>query len=184
MLFAGAGGRGGPSRTYAIDRDACIHFIRASLSTPSITKFLLISYLGSRRGKAPWWSSDEWKATQHVNTSILPDYYKAKIEADECLTALAREKGSGLKAVVLRPGSLTDDAETGKVSLGKTVARGKVPRGDVAEVTARLLDSNYKGWVDMLEGNEAIGEAVKRVEEEGLDCVEGEDLKAMAEKYK
>ena len=118
-----------------------------------------------------------------MNTSVLPDYYKAKIEADECLTALASKRGSGFEAVILRPGSLTDDGETGKVSLGKTVARGKVARGDVAEVAVRLLDSNYKGWVDMFEGNEEIGEAVKRVEKEGLDCVEGEDLEAMARKY-
>ncbi|KAK0511881.1 hypothetical protein JMJ35_005731 [Cladonia borealis] len=88
IFSAGAGGKGGPSRTQAIDRDACIAFIRAAVATPTVTKFILISYVGSRRLKAPWWSDEEWAATQEVNNGSLKNYYPAKLAADECLSAL------------------------------------------------------------------------------------------------
>lgn len=67
---AGAGGKGGSERTLAVDRDACIAFISAATATISVSKFILISYLGSRRFKAPWWSDADWSATQDVNNGV------------------------------------------------------------------------------------------------------------------
>lgn len=185
MLGVGAGGKGGPERTFAVDRDACVHFIRASTHNPTVTKFLLISYLGSRRTKAPWWSDADWTATQEVNAGVLKNYYVAKLAADECLVAAAKERGEGFQAICLRPGSLTDEPAGGKVGLGKTGARGKVRRGDVAKVVVGcLMNERVRGWVDLLEGEEGIEEAVERVGREQLDCVEGEDVEAMVERYK
>jgi len=185
VLGVGAGGRGGAERTFAVDRDACVHFIRACAHTHTVTKFLLISYLGSRRSKAPWWSAADWAATQEVNAGALKNYYAAKLAADECLVAAAKERGEGFQAICLRPGSLTDEPAGGKVSLGKTGARGKVRREDVAEVVVGCLESErVRGWIDLLEGEEAVGEAVERVGREGVDCVEGEDVEAMVERYK
>ena len=176
----GAGGKGGASRTYAVDRDAAKHYIKAAVDTPSVTKFLMISYIGSRRGKAPWWSSDEWKAAQHANTSVLPDYFKAKVDADEYLAALARKrnaKDDSFQAINLRPGTLLDDSSTGKVLLGKTSSRGKVTRADVASVAALLLEKNDRSrWIDLLNGDTAIDAAVERVIRDEIDCIEGEDL--------
>ena len=184
-ILLGAGGKGGASRTYAIDRDACSHFIRASLSTPTVSKFLLISYLGSRAKPPSWWTSSEWSACVETNTSSLSNYYVAKLAADECLTALARTqpKERGFQAIVLRPGQLTDEEATGRVSLGKTRAEGKVSRGDVADVGVRLLDGTKGGWLDLLEGEERVQEAVERVEREEVDCVEGEDIEDMISRY-
>ncbi|KLU88698.1 NAD dependent epimerase/dehydratase [Magnaporthiopsis poae ATCC 64411] len=54
-----AGGKGAPERTFAIDRDAAIHFIKASAATPSVKRFIMISHLASRRSKPGWWSSDD-----------------------------------------------------------------------------------------------------------------------------
>ncbi|KAL8738405.1 MAG: hypothetical protein Q9181_000776 [Wetmoreana brouardii] len=179
---AGAGGKGGPLRTQAIDRDSCIHFIRAAADTPSITKFLLVSYLGSRRTKAPWWSDEEWKATQEVNNGVLKNYYPSKLAADECLTATANQRRD-LQAIVLRPGLLTDDEATGMVSLGKTRAKGSVARGDVASVAAELLDGEAQGWLDLLEGDEPIVDAVRRVVKDKVDCIEGEDVDGMLQTY-
>ncbi|KAL8720915.1 MAG: hypothetical protein Q9225_002301 [Loekoesia sp. 1 TL-2023] len=173
---AGAGGKGGPSRTEAIDRDSCMHFIRASAGKVDITGFLLISYLGSRRNKPPWWTDEEWAATQEVNNGVLKQYYPAKLAADECLIA-ASSWMKHLQAIVLRPGLLTDDEGVGKVSLGKTRARGGVSRSDVAAVAAQLLDSEYsRGWLDLLEGDEPIADAVQRVTKEKVDCVAGENI--------
>ncbi|KAL8675504.1 MAG: hypothetical protein Q9168_000016 [Polycauliona sp. 1 TL-2023] len=179
---AGAGGKGAPSRTQAVDRDSCIHFIRAAVNTPSVTKFLLVSYPGSRRTKAPWWTEEEWAGTQEVNNGVLKPYYPAKLASDECLTAVAGQRRD-FHAIVLRPGYLTDEGAIGKVSLGKTKARGKVAREDVAAVAAELLDSEATGWLDLLQGEEAITDAVERVIRDKIDCVEGEDVKDMTERY-
>ncbi|TVY67499.1 UPF0659 protein, partial [Lachnellula suecica] len=116
---AGAGGKGGAEMTNAIDRDACIAFIRASVATPSITKFLLVSALSERRARASWWNDEDYALVQKMNTEIMPAYYKAKLAADETLTVLARERG-GFGYIVLRPGGLSDKKEMGKVQLGKT----------------------------------------------------------------
>lgn len=179
---SGAGGKGAPSRTQAVDRDSCIHFIQAAADTPSITKFLLVSYPGSRRTKAPWWTEEEWAGTQEVNNGVLKPYYPAKLAADECLTAIASQR-KDLHAIVLRPSRLTDDEATGRISLGKTKARGKITRGDVAATAAELLDSEARGWLDLLEGEEEIAAAVERVIRDKVDCVEGEDVERMIQQY-
>lgn len=181
----GAGGKGGSERTYAIDRDAAQHFINASVRTSSITKFLMVSYIGSRRNQPPWFSNDEWRSTQERNNGALSHYAVAKIDADECLTALAKQRGGGFQDIVLRPGGLTDEAPTGKVALGHTKARGTVSRADVADVAVRLLERpDTRGYYDLLNGEEDVGEAVNRVVREEVDCIEGEDVDSMVEKYK
>ncbi|KAF1985071.1 hypothetical protein K402DRAFT_379907 [Aulographum hederae CBS 113979] len=171
---AGAGGRGGASRTNAIDRDTCIHFLRATHQDSSISKFLLVSYLGSRRNKPSWWSEDEWKASVEVNEGALAAYYKAKLASDEFLRSVTLSRGAGFSGIDLRPGRLIDDPVT-KVQLGKTSGQGQVSRAAVAEVSVRLLESGYSGWCDMYDGDEEIGAAVERVTREKVDCFEEED---------
>ena len=176
----GAGGKGGSSLTYAIDRDAAKHFITACASTPSVRKFLMISYIGSRRQRAPWWTDEDWASCQHVNTEVLPHYFAAKVEADEYLTVLAEGRGKDFAAIILRPGNLTDDNATGRITLGKTRASGKVSRGDVADVAVRLLEKEgAHGWLDLLEGRDGVEEALDMVVIGKVDCVEGEDVEAM-----
>jgi len=176
---AGAGGKGGASRTNAIDKEACIHFIRSALSTPTISKFLLVTALSERRQRAPWWDDESWALVQKMNTEILPAYYVAKLASDDVLTVLGRAK-QGFGYILLRPGSLSDEQETGKVELGKTRAKGTVARADVAEVAVRLLErEGVRGWFDLLGGEEEVGKAVERVVREGVDCMEGEDVEVM-----
>ena len=175
--LAGAGGKPPKSRTYTIDRDACTHFINASASTRSVSKFLLISYIGSRRSQAPWWSDEEWAAAQEINNGALKDYHTAKLAADEALVEAVRGRiaeGHAFTGWCLRPGALTDDNEGGVV-LGKIPARGKVGRGKVAKVAVELLaDGRRGGWVDCLEGDKGVEEEVLRVVKDEVDCYEGE----------
>jgi hypothetical protein len=179
----GAGGKGGPSRTNAIDRDACIHFIRSSIATPSITKFLLVSALSIRRGRATWFDDESYAAMMKVNTEVMPAYYKAKLAADEALTVLGEQrvsKDKGFQYIILRPGALTDEEETGRVSFGRTKARGSVTRADVADVAARLLEKEgAKGWFDLLGGDEDSQAAVDRVVRESINSMDGEDIGVM-----
>lgn len=120
-----------------------------------------------------------------TNQEVLLDYHAAKLAADECLTAAARKRGSGFRGIVLRPGSLIDESKGGKVALGKTKALGSVSRYDVARVTLDLLENAQTGaWLDLLEGDEeTVEDAVKRVVKEGVDCIEGEDVEAIMQRY-
>ena len=181
---AGAGGKGGPERTLAVDRDACIAFIRAAIATPSVSKFLLVSYVGSRRLKAHWWSDADWIATQDANNGVLKNYFPAKLAADECLTELAAQRQSGFAGISLRPGSLTDEQGNGTVQLGKTAAKGAVRRGDVARVAMALLEEEKVStcWLDLLEGEEVVGDAVQRCVRDKIDCADGEPVKDIASK--
>lgn len=198
MLFysittTGAGGKGGPQRTYAVDQDAAKHFTAASFASPRVTKLLLISHLGSRRNQPPWMSDEEWARLQHINADVLPTYARAKLEADEFMTALAarrrRQGGTAaaagpFQAINLRPGYLSDDPGTGKVVLGKTQGTGKVSRDDVADVAVRLLErDDTDGWYDLLNGDELVDQAVERVVREKVNTVEGEDVEAMIRRF-
>lgn len=44
---AGAGGKGGPETTYAVDRDACIRVVNAVSRASSRPRFVLVSWVGS-----------------------------------------------------------------------------------------------------------------------------------------
>ena len=149
----------------------------------------MVSYIASRRDRAPWWTDDDWAGAQDVNLKWLPTYAAAKVEADECLVAVSKQRRDGGGApfmdICLRPGTLTDEPATGRVSLGRTTATGKVSRADVAEVSARLLEKDgIRGYFDLMSGNEEVGQAVERCVREGIDCFEGEDLESMMAKYK
>ncbi|KAJ5242907.1 uncharacterized protein N7469_001234 [Penicillium citrinum] len=186
---AGAGGKGGPARTIAIDQEAAKHFMAASFASPSVTKFLMISYLGSRKKQPSWMPDDQWAGIVRMNTEILPTYAKAKQEADEYMTALAarrKQNSSGpFQAINLRPGLLTEEPATRKVELGKTPkGRGNVTREDVAIVADQLLArADTEGWIDLVNGDVPVEEAVEKVATEKIDAVEGEDVDGMVKRF-
>ncbi|KAI1821131.1 NAD dependent epimerase/dehydratase [Xylaria intraflava] len=173
---AGAGGKGAPERTWAIDRDAANHFIRASVATPSITKFVMISFITSRLQGAPWWTEQMWTEAKEGGLKQLERYYLAKVAADQVLYEESKKRPDDFAAICLRPGLLTLEP-VGGVMLGKTpVNSGTSSRASVAYLTALLLDHpRVKScWLDMLDGEEAPEAAVNRCVEDGVDCVEGE----------
>jgi len=134
-----------------------------------------VSYIGSRRSRAPWWSDEDWDATQKINNGALKDYHIAKLAADEALVEAGRRRGEGWTGWCLRPGSLSDE-NSGGVKLGRIEARGPIGRGKVAEVAVALLErEGGGGWVDCLDGGKGVVEEVQRVVAEGVDCREGED---------
>ncbi|RAL11656.1 uncharacterized protein BO97DRAFT_346567 [Aspergillus homomorphus CBS 101889] len=190
---AGAGGKGGPSRTQAIDEVAAKHFLSASFSHPRVTKYLLVSWIGSRRKQPSWLSNDDWAGLQNVFNNVLPAYSKAKLEADEYMTALVAQRkklvaaGSAqpLQAINLRPGTLVDTPATHKVDLGRTQrGMGKVTREDVAIVADLLLArDDTEGWYDLLNGDEEVEQAVERVVREKADAVEGEDVEGIVKRF-
>ncbi|TQS33109.1 hypothetical protein Golomagni_06557, partial [Golovinomyces magnicellulatus] len=136
---AGAGGKGGPEVTMKVDRDAAINFVQAAAAIPTISKFLLVSYNGSRRAAAPWWPADEWKEyNEKVNYGVLATYFQAKIAADEAFYQAAKASSS-LTGICLRPGTLNDEP-TGNIQLGRQDhVKGQVSRATVATVADALL---------------------------------------------
>ena len=67
-------------------------------------------------------------------SGAMRPYLEAKAQADEALRA------SGLDWTIVRPGSLTNDAGTGKVDVSEQLGRrGRVPRDDVALVLYECL---------------------------------------------
>lgn len=114
----------------------------------------------------------------------MPDYCKAKLAADEVLTVLGEERvrrdGKGkFSYIILRPGTLSDEKESGLVALGKT-ATGVVTRADCGDVAARLLEvDGVNGWIDLVNGKEPVQDAVERVVREGIDARDGEDIGIM-----
>jgi len=189
---AGAGGKGGAEMTYAVDRDAAIAFTKASVHTQSVKKFLTVSYLASRRGRPSWWSEEDWKSAQKINNEVLPTYYKAKLAADEVLTVLAKERydeeekkgipvNERFSGISLRPGTLTDE-KAGGVKVGKIGVGGNTTRATTAEaIVAALETEDAKGWIDVIDGDEDINEAIQKLTKNGVDAVDEEDTEAMKE---
>ncbi|KAI1393010.1 NAD(P)-binding protein [Hypoxylon trugodes] len=172
---AGAGGKGAPERTFKIDRDAASHFIRASVATPTVTKFVLVSFLCSRLKKPSWWTEEVWQYSQDTVKKNLLKYYEAKIAADQVLYEESKKRPD-FAGIDLRPGTLTLEP-AGNVSLGKLpVSRGNSSRAGVANLIALLLDTPgvKSSWLDTIDGDEDPEAAVKRVIEEGVDAAEGE----------
>lgn len=176
----------------AVDHDSAIAFTKASIHTPTIKKFLTVSYCSSRRCRPSWWSDDEWAAAQKVNNETLPTYYQAKVAADEVLTVLSNERyeqesKAGTPAaerfcgISLRPGMLTDEP-AGKVKMGDIEARGSTSRASVAETIAKVLETDgLRGWLDLLDGEDEIGEAVRKVAQRDAQSEREEDYAAMKE---
>ena len=111
-------------------------------------RYLLVSSVGVdgvRDGRTPEGMDDVFVA-----------YLRAKLAAEEDLLARA-----ALATTVLRPGSLTDDPGTGRVTLAPSVESGQVPRDDVAAVLVALLDAARDGAVlELVSGSTPVDEAV------------------------
>jgi uncharacterized protein YbjT (DUF2867 family) len=147
VFAAGAGPGSGAARKDTVDRAAAVLLADAA-ERAGVGGYVLVSAMGVdavAAGSAPA-DLDE----------VFVAYLRAKLAAEEDL--LARP---GLATTVLRPGGLTDEPGTGRVTLARRVARGSVPRDDVAAVLLALLDSPRNGAVvELVSGSTPVGEAV------------------------
>jgi nucleoside-diphosphate-sugar epimerase len=146
VFAAGAGPGSGVPRKDTVDRGAAVLLADAA-EAAGVRRYLLVSSMGVesvRDGRSPDGTDDVFVA-----------YLRAKLAAEEDL--LAR---SALATTVVRPGGLTDDPGTGRVTLARSVERGSIPRDDVAAVLVALLDAGTDGVLELVEGPTPIGEAV------------------------
>ncbi len=150
LFAAGAGPGSGAERKFTVDRDGAIKLIEASKKN-GISRYVMISAMGL----------DEPRGNE-----VFKAYLKAKAEADEAL------KKSGLDYTIIKPGRLTDEPGSGKVALARELPRGEVPREDVAQVLAEVLDlPQTAGLVlDLTSGDTPISIALSNViKEAGKD---------------
>jgi len=150
VFAAGAGPGSGIPRKDTVDRGAAVLLADAA-ERAGVRRYLLVSSMGVELvadGASP-------DGVDEVFTA----YLRAKLAAEEDL--LARP---GLAVTVLRPGGLTDDPGTGRVTLARHVDRGSIPRDDVAAVLAALLDAGTDGAVvELVGGPTPVAEAVADV---------------------
>jgi uncharacterized protein YbjT (DUF2867 family) len=147
VFAAGAGPGSGAARKETVDRAAAVLLADAAESA-GVRRYLLISSVGVesvRDGRTPEGMDDVFVA-----------YLRAKLAAEQ--DVLARP---GLATTVVRPGVLTDDPGTGRVTLAPSVEQGSVSRDDVAAVLLALLDADRDGAViELVSGPTPIAEAV------------------------
>lgn len=145
VFAAGGGPDGNVERKRTVDLGGALKSI-AGAKSAGISRFVQVSAIDVDEPLPPG-TGEVWTA-----------YVHAKRDADAAL------RDSDLAWTILRPGRLTDDPATGTVSLGPDVARGDVPRADVAAVLAAVLDSDEtvgRQW-NLVSGETPIAEAIGR----------------------
>ena len=142
VFSAGAGPGSGPERKRTMDLGGAVKLIDAAREA-GIARYVIVSSIGA---------DDPSSRPEQMRP-----YLEAKAEADAAL------ERSGLDYTIVRPGRLTDDPGTGRVSAGPEVPRGEVPRDDVAAVLAAVIESpNAIGKTfNLVSGETPVEEAVR-----------------------
>ena len=144
VFAAGAGPGSGAARKETVDHEAAVK-LRDAAEQAGVARYIMISAMGT--DDPP--DGDE----------VFDVYLRAKARADRDVMA------SDLAWTIVRPGSLTDDAGTGTVTLARHVDRGRVPRADVAAVVVAALDDPATAGhiVEVVGGDTPIAEALAAV---------------------
>lgn len=141
VFAAGAGPGSGVRRKWTVDYGGAVQALRAA-ERAGVGRYVMVSAMGT----------DDPPPDEDVFSA----YLRAKTAAD------AQLRASALHWTVVRPGRLTDDPATGRVRVARHVARGEVPRDDVAAVVAACLrDPTTIGHVlEVVEGDDEVVAAV------------------------
>jgi uncharacterized protein YbjT (DUF2867 family) len=144
VFSAGAGPGSGPERKETMDYGGAVKVIAAAKQA-GISRYVIVSSVGAN--------------PDVPGNDTFSVYLRAKGRADEAV------RSSGLDATVVRPGGLTNDPGTGRVSLGESLPRGRVPRDDVAAFIVAVLDSpNTIGkTLELVGGDTPVAEAVAAI---------------------
>jgi uncharacterized protein YbjT (DUF2867 family) len=119
VFAAGAGPGSGPERKRSVDLGGAVKLLDAARTTGA-RRYLMVSSIGA----------DDPSAA----SGQMRPYLEAKAEADQRLAE------SDLDWTIVRPGRLTNDRGTGRVTVTTDMSvRGEIPREDVARVLAAAL---------------------------------------------
>jgi uncharacterized protein YbjT (DUF2867 family) len=143
IFTAGSGAATGKDKTLTVDLWGAIQAIRYC-EQHGVSRFIMISAL---KAESP-----------NLGNEALKPYLVAKHAADEIL------KASQLDYTILRPGKLTDEAESGRVRAEAQIADfvGEISRANVAECIRQslLLPMAARQVIDLLDGETPIKDAL------------------------
>jgi nucleoside-diphosphate-sugar epimerase len=146
VFAAGAGPGSGADRKHTVDRGAALLLADAA-ERAGVRRYLLVSSMGVELAR---------QGTPHGMDPVFATYLQAKLAAEDSI--LPRP---ALDTVILRPGRLTDEPGTGRVTLGHGLELADVPRDDVAAVLAELLATGKADdVVEVVGGDTSVDQAV------------------------
>ena len=119
VFAAGAGPGSGAERKRTVDLGAAVKLIEAA-SSAGVRRYVMVSSIGADDPAG--------------GGEAMRPYLEAKAGADAALVS------SGLDYTIVRPGPLTNDPGTSRVTVGSDVGRAEVTRDDVAAVIVGVLD--------------------------------------------
>jgi uncharacterized protein YbjT (DUF2867 family) len=146
VFAAGAGPGSGTERKHTVDHAAAVLLADAA-ERAGVRPYLLVSSMGVEQAR---------QGTPRGMDPVFAVYLQAKLRAEDQI--LPRP---ALDTTIVRPGRLTDDPGTGRVTLGHGIEYGEVPRDDVAAVLAEILRARKTGEVvELVSGTTPVEEAV------------------------
>jgi uncharacterized protein YbjT (DUF2867 family) len=146
VFAAGAGPGSGAARKETVDRDAAILLADAA-EAAGVSRYLMISAMGA----------DAPAVDDQGRDPVFAAYLRAKAVADEAVRA-----HTAFNTTIVRPGLLTNDPGTGRVTIADSTGPGGIPREDVAAVLVALLDAPDIGGqtFEVISGDTPIPDAV------------------------
>ncbi|MGY1807202.1 SDR family oxidoreductase [Blastococcus sp. SYSU D00669] len=146
VFAAGAGPGSGAARKHTVDHGAAVLLADAA-ERAGVRPYLLVSSMGVEQARG---------GTPAGMDPVFAVYLQAKLRAEDQI--LPRP---GLDTTIVRPGRLTDEPGTGRVTLAHGVEFGDVPRDDVAAVLAEILRTGkVNDVVELVGGDTPVAEAV------------------------
>jgi nucleoside-diphosphate-sugar epimerase len=146
VFAAGAGPGSGIARKHTVDHAAAVLLADAA-EQAGVRNYLLVSSMGVEQAR---------QGSPRGMDPVFAAYLQAKLAAED--DVLPRP---ALDTTIVRPGRLTDDPGTGRVTLGHGISRGDVPRDDVAAVLLAVLDAGKWGEVvELTSGDTPVAAAV------------------------
>jgi nucleoside-diphosphate-sugar epimerase len=146
VFAAGAGPGSGAERKHTVDHAAAVLLADAA-ERAGVRPYLLVSSMGVELART---------GTPKGMDPVFAVYLQAKLRAEDQI--LPRPD---LDTTIVRPGRLTDEPGTGRITLGHGLQLADVPRDDVAAVLAELLRAGTSNdVVELVGGDTPVAEAV------------------------
>jgi nucleoside-diphosphate-sugar epimerase len=161
VFAAGGGPDSGAARKLSVDRDGAILLADAAVAA-GVRRYVVVSSMGADDfGPAEGLDADVAAGLRDDpdDLDVFRIYQRAKGAAD----AAVRERD--LDWTIVRPGGLVDDEPTGGVTVAVSTGRGTIPRADVAEVLAVVLDagSAVGRQFEVISGTDPIATALQQL---------------------
>ncbi|HET7667284.1 MAG TPA: NAD(P)H-binding protein [Mycobacterium sp.] len=152
VFAAGAGPGSGAARKETVDRDAAVLLADAA-EAAKVTRYVMISAMGA-----------DAEASDDVGDPVFVAYLRAKGAADDNVRAR-----KSLQSTIVRPGLLTNEPGTGRVTIAEHTGHESIPREDVAAVLLAVLDAPGTAGqtFEVVSGDTPIAEAVRRLTSAG-----------------